>query len=61
MNIVFRGNYKYNFTSRIADNDLIVLSNVLMEFSNQISNIDLSYNHIGNNGSEALSLLIENC
>lgn len=61
LDIIFRGNDKFNFTSRLKDKDIIILCETLNESGDLIRHIDLSYNHISDTGAESLAQLISNC
>ncbi|EGR33186.1 hypothetical protein IMG5_060000 [Ichthyophthirius multifiliis] len=61
LDIVFRGNDKLNFTSRLKDKDIIILSEVLKKHASIIHHIDLSFNLITDIGAEALSSLLALC
>lgn len=58
---VFRGNYKLNFGSRLKDNDIIMLVNVLKMQASNLRHLDLSYNEIKDLGAKSLSDLLGNC
>lgn len=57
-NLIFRGNHKLNFSSRLSDTDIILLTNVLEPYVNYIAHIDLSYNHITDHGAASLAKLL---
>ncbi|EAS05339.1 hypothetical protein TTHERM_00695730 (macronuclear) [Tetrahymena thermophila SB210] len=61
LDIIFRGNDKLNFSSRLRDKDLIILCETLQESGEIIRHIDLSYNLITDTGAESLAQLIGNC
>jgi len=44
LNLIFRGNYKLHFNTRIIDNDIMCLSSAFKNFAQDLIHIDLSYN-----------------
>lgn len=46
IDIIFRGNYKLNFSNRLQDQDLIILTSLLENYTELIRNIDFSYNKL---------------
>ena len=54
LDLIFRGNDKLNFTSRLVDRDVIVLCECLSSFGDHIRHIDLSYNLLSDAGGEAI-------
>lgn len=61
ISLIFRGNDKYNFSSRLSDKDLILLCNSLQESVSVIKDIDFSYNHLGNDSAKELAKLLAQC
>lgn len=57
-NIVFRGNHKLNFSSRLSDEDLILLCSAAEPYAKHISHVDLSYNLITDTGINSLAKLL---
>jgi Ran GTPase-activating protein (RanGAP) involved in mRNA processing and transport len=58
ISIIFRGNHKLNFTSRLNDQDVILLCNILEPFASSLLHLDLSYNLITDNGAVSIGKLI---
>jgi len=54
LDLIFRGNDKHNFTSRLVDRDIIVLCECLQQYGDHIRHIDLSYNLLSDAGGEAI-------
>jgi Ran GTPase-activating protein (RanGAP) involved in mRNA processing and transport len=61
LDIIFRGNNKVNFSSRLSDQDLILLCSILEPHVTRIGHIDLSYNHITDHGAISLGKLLALC
>jgi predicted component of type VI protein secretion system len=59
IDIVFRGNDKWNFASRMKDKDLLILCQVMDTYKQHIRHIDLSYNEISNTGCTALGKFLQ--
>ena len=57
-NIIFRGNHKLNFSSRLSDEDVILLCTALEPYAKYISNVDLSYNLISDTGVNSIARLV---
>lgn len=60
IDLIFRGNYKLNFSNRLQDKDLLLLIQVITNidrFSDKLRHIDLSYNNLTDNSvGELISL-----
>ena len=61
IDIIFRGNDKYNFTSRMSNKDLIFLCTAFEESASVIRHIDLSYNLISDESVKILAKLLNQC
>ena len=68
LDLIYRGNDKVNFAHRMTDKDIILLSEVVPEYSNVnkgttqiIRNLDFSYNQISNIGIEMFAKLLKEC
>lgn len=64
LDLVFRGNDKLNFTSRLADQDLIILCGCVNDIKgcrDYVRNIDFSYNLLTDISIGELSGLIDKC
>lgn len=64
LDLIFRGNDKLNFTSRLADQDLIIICGCVNEIKGcreYVRNIDFSYNLLSDISIGELSGLIEKC
>ena len=61
ISIVFRGNNKHNFTSRLTDKDIIILAECLIDYGEVIQHIDFSFNVITDAGAEAIASLLNHC
>ena len=59
VNIPYPGNARYNFETRIKDEDMQALSIAYMSFVKNIHCIDLSYNKLTDKGVSILSKLLE--
>jgi Ran GTPase-activating protein (RanGAP) involved in mRNA processing and transport len=46
LSIIYRGNYKFFFNARIEDDHFAILAEVLLDYSDYIVHLDLSYNEI---------------
>jgi len=58
LNLIFRGNHKLNFSSRLSDEDLILLCSAAEPFAKHISHVDFSYNLITDTGINSLGRLL---
>ena len=61
LDLIYRGNDKVNFAHRMTDKDIILLSEVVPEYSNIIRNLDFSYNQISNIGIEMFAKVLKEC
>lgn len=61
IDIIFRGNDKYNFTSRMSNKDLIYLCTAFDESASVIRHIDLSYNLISDESAKILAKFLSKC
>jgi hypothetical protein len=59
--LVFRGNDKLNFTSRLKDRDIIILGECASDYGEYIRDVDFSFNEITDVGAEALAAFIRQC
>ncbi|KRW99685.1 hypothetical protein PPERSA_03486 [Pseudocohnilembus persalinus] len=59
ISVVFRGNDKFNFNCRLNDTDMIIFTETLFDFAENIRHIDLSYNQFQEEGANTLSGLLE--
>lgn len=59
LTIVYRGNYKMYFNDRINDEQCEVLFEVLLEFADLVTHVDLSYNHLTAASMPTLGAFIE--
>lgn len=59
IDIVIHGNAKENFNNRVSDQDIWIISDVLIPYAIYIEDVDLRYNHISDTGAEAISRLIK--
>ncbi len=60
-NFIFIGKQPKNFDSRIDDNDLEIISEILLPFASSITNIDLSNNFITEKSMSKFGAFISNC
>ena len=56
--LIFRGHIPQNFNNRLTDNDLEILSQILLPLASEITNIDFSCNLITHKGIKDLCLLL---
>ena len=61
LDIVFKGNDKLNFTTRMKSSDLIILCEIFENFTELIRHIDLSYNLLDDSSIIEFSKVLENC
>lgn len=61
LDMIFLGNNKYHFTSRMGDSDLIALCAAFEESASVIRHIDLSYNTISDESVRVLAKLLREC
>jgi len=61
IDLIFRGNNKYHFTSRLVDKDLINLCAAFEESASVLRHIDLSFNLITDESVKILAKLLRNC
>jgi len=57
-NLIFRGNHKLNFSSRLSDEDVILLCAAAEPYAQYISHVDFSYNLISDTGINSLARLL---
>lgn len=58
LDIIFMGNHKLNFNSRLTDRDMLALVPVYEPHAIFIQHLDLRYNHLTDTGAEALAPLL---
>lgn len=61
LKIIFKGNDKYNFTSRLTDGDLLLLAECLSEISEFIHTIDFSYNLLTDDSIQNFAKVLNQC
>ena len=61
IDVVFRGNDKYNFSSRLSDKDLSILCESFAESASVIRHLDLSFNLISDNSAKTFAKLLRGC
>ena len=60
LSIIFRGNYKFFFNSRIEDDHFAIFSEVQLDYSDYIVHLDLSYNQITEESIDMFCKVLEN-
>ena len=60
LNLIFRGNDKLHFTSRIEDEHFFILAEVLLDYSSMLIHLDFSYNQITHESVGMFCKVLEN-